>query len=236
MRDSSGKAGKVTATYLLAALMCSPVVATEADNREAAGRSARRDQTSSFDLAKLSAEARVVYISSGELALARRMIDGNRATTFEFSSSDLHPTVIVELAQNQRLHRVTAAYAVEDGQLDVYLLDKLSGDSADILKGKPIASIANPAGGNAAVDFEPRGAHYVALRWTRKKPVTGSFKVAEVGAFAIGSNLVLDLLEPASSVESTIHMTSNGGPDFSNSLGTLAEPPTVAPTVAIVSP
>jgi hypothetical protein len=238
MRDSSAKAGKLTATYLLAALVCSSVVATEADNREAAGGSARRDQTSSFDLAKLSAEARVVYISSGQLALARRMIDGNPATKFDFSSSDLHPTVIVELAQNQRLHRVTALYAVEEGQLDVYLLDKLSGGGTDVLKGKPIVSIANPASGNAAVEFDPRGARYVALRWTRKKAGTGSFKVAEVGAFAIGSNSAFSFVEPSSSVQSTIHMTSNGGPDFSNTLGTLAEPPVMAspPAVTPVSP
>ena len=81
----------------------------------------------------------------------------------------------------------------------------------------------------AAVDFEPRGARYVALRWTRKKPVTGGCKVAEVGAFCVGSSSVFDWLQPASFVQSTIHMTSNGGPDFSNSFGTLADPPTIAP-------
>jgi hypothetical protein len=156
------------------------------------------------------------------------MIDGNAATAFSFSSSDFHPTVVVELAQTQRLHRVTAICDIE-GRLDVYLLNQLSGDAADVSKNKPVASIAAPVSGKAAVDFEPCGARYVALRWTRKKPVTGGCKVAEVGAFSVGSSFVFDWLQPASFVQSTIRMTSNGGTDISNNLGTLASPPTIVP-------
>jgi hypothetical protein len=232
------KAGKLVGIGLLGVLLCGPVLAAESISGGPTKPRAGSEETSSFNLAKLSAEAHVVYVSSGWLPLARQMIDGNAATAFSFSTTDFHPTVVVELAQAQRLRRVTAICDLE-GRLDIYLLTKFSGDAADVLKGKPIASIASSAGDKAAVDFEPRGARYVVLRWTRKKPVTGASKVAEVGAFSVGSNSVFDLVEPPSFVHSTIHMTTNGSPDFSNTLGTLANPPTVppvSPTVPPVSP
>lgn len=193
------------------------------------------EETSSFNLAKLSAEARVAYVSSGSLPLAKRMIDGNTTTAFDFSNSDPHPTVIVELAQTQRLHRVTALCNVED-RLEIYLLNRLGSNPADVLKGKPVAFSASSVEGKAAVDFDPQGACYAALRWTRKKPVTGEFRVAEVGAFAVGSNSVFDLTEPPFFVQSVIQTTSNGGPDFSNTLGTLAAPPTMPPDLTPTSP
>jgi hypothetical protein len=238
MTNVSGKGGNLISILLVAGLLFGSVVASEADRGVIADTAAQRDQTSRFNLAKLSADAHVVYVSSGSLALARRMIDGNPETTFEFSSSDLHPTVIVELAENRKLHRVSAFFDIEDSRLDVYLLDKLNNAGADVLNGRPIATIAQPAGGEAAVEFQPQGAGYVAFRWTRKKPVTGTFKVAELGAFALGSNSVFGFLARPSVLQSTIQMTSNGGPDFSNSLGTLAAPPALvqAPQIAPVSP
>jgi hypothetical protein len=228
MRDFPAKAGKLAGTGLLGVFLCGSVVAAESNNGGQTRPTAASEESSSFNVAKLSAEAHVVYVSSGSLALAKRMIDGNAATTFTFSASDFHPTLIVELAQNQRLRRVTAVCDME-GRLDVYLGNRLRSDNADILNGKPVASIVNPLGDKTAVDFEPRGARYVALRWTRKKPVTKTFKVAEVGAFSVSSTSVLDWLEPPSFVQGTIRMSGNGGPDFSNTLGTLASPPTVPP-------
>ena len=228
MRHFPAKVAKRASIGLVALLPCSSVLGIEPGNAGASKPTPGAEETSSFNLAKLSAEAHVVHVSSGGLRLARRMIDGNTATAFAFSSSDFHPTVIVELAQARRLHRVTALCDME-GRLDIYLLNKLGGNDADALKGKPIASIASPGGGKAAIDFDPRGARYVALRWTRKKPVTGACKVAELGAFSVGSNSVLDWVQGPSFVQSTIRMSGNGGPDFSNTLGTLAQPPIVPP-------
>jgi hypothetical protein len=74
---------------------------------------------------------------------------------------------------------------MEKGRLDVYLLDELGTDPGDLSGAKPVASVADTAAdGKAAVDFDPHGARYVALRWT---PADGKaphgFEVAEVYAF-----------------------------------------------------
>src|ERR1700720_3927114 len=102
--------------------------------------SVRPDGTLDLDLAKLYAGARVVYVSSGAIAFASRMIDADVRSPFRFSGSDLHPTVIVELAQSQQLHRVSAAYETKAARLDVYLLNELPGHGGDLLAQKPIAS------------------------------------------------------------------------------------------------
>jgi len=142
---------------------------------------ARPKNTLYFNFANLYARARVVYVSSGLLPLARRMIDDDGVTAFSFSSTDPHPTAIIELARTQQLHRVSAVYQMEGGRLDVYLLNDLRGDGTDLLNAKPVASIVNGNGGKAAVDFEPHGARYVALRWTRQDGHNEAFEVAEVG-------------------------------------------------------
>jgi hypothetical protein len=106
-------------------------------------------------------------------------------------------------------------YHVEEGRLEIYLLNKLNGSGANVVKGNPVASITTPVEGKAAVDFDPRGARYVVLCWIRKQPITRPLEVAEVGAFSVGPGSVSDLTQP-----------SNGSTDLSNTLGTLANPPT----------
>src|SRR5262249_20665079 len=64
----------------------------------------------SFNFANSYAQARVVYVSSGSIDEAQRMIDDDVRTGFTFESTDRHPTVIVELARTKRLHRVSASY------------------------------------------------------------------------------------------------------------------------------
>jgi hypothetical protein len=193
-------------------------------------RSARRlEDTLNFNFANLYASARVVYVSSGLLPLARRMIDDDAMTAFSFSASDARPTAIIEFAKSQRLHRVGASYQMEGGRLDVYLLNDLNGSSANLENLRPVASIVDPVGGKAAVDFDPQGARYVALRWTRNKSRGGPFEVAEIGAFSVVPLSLLDISQfPAAFADGSIHFPGEGGLDFSNGLGTLAEPPVVA--------
>jgi hypothetical protein len=139
-----------------------------------------------FNFANLYAKARVVYVSSGSQETARRMIDDDTITAFQFEPSDPHPTAIVELAGTESLHRVSALYKMQPGRLDVYLLKQLGSDPGDLSDAKPIASVTDTkAGGKAAVDFDPQGTRYVALRWTPIEPGTaiGSFEVAEIHAF-----------------------------------------------------
>ncbi len=142
-------------------------------------------QRRSFDLAKLQAGARVVYVSSGTKSFAFRAIDSDPRTTFRFSSADLHPTVIVELATNQPLHRVSVLYKTGEGHVDIYLLTALAKDPSDLRNAKPLASIVDLAENEeAAVDFAPSNARYVALRWTHDKSGDHPFNIAEISAFS----------------------------------------------------
>jgi hypothetical protein len=114
------------------------------------------------------------------------MIDDDTITAFQFAPTDPHPTAIVELAETQRIHRVSALYKMQPGRLDVYLLRELGANPGDLGNAKPIASVTDAnAGGKAAVDFDPQGARYVALRWTPLESGgrTNGFEVAEIHAF-----------------------------------------------------
>ena len=145
----------------------------------------RLEDMLNFNFANLYARARVVFVSSGMEESSRRMIDDDVITAFQFAPADPHPTVIVELADRERLHRVSTIYKMEKGRLDVFLLNDLGDNPGDLSEATPIASVADTsADGKAAVDFDPHGARYIALRWT---PADGKaphgFEVAEVCAF-----------------------------------------------------
>lgn len=145
----------------------------------------RLEDMLNFNFANLYARAHIVFVSSGIEEHAKRMIDDNVATSFEFAPADPHPIVIVELADRERLHRVSAVYKMEKGQLDVFLLQDLGTNPGDLSGATPVASVTDKGGGGkAAVDFDPHGVRYVALRWTpaeAKGP--HGFEVAEVSAF-----------------------------------------------------
>ena len=145
----------------------------------------RLEDMLNFNFANLYARARIVFISSGMEEYARRMIDDNVVTAFEFAPADPHPTVIVELADRERLHRVSAIYKMEKGRMDVFLLHELGANPGDLSDATPIASTTDTdGGGKSAVDFETHGARYVALRWTPANPKgPRGFEVAEVSAF-----------------------------------------------------
>jgi hypothetical protein len=182
------------------------------------------------DLAKLRSKARIAEVSSGNAQLARRMIDGSTRTTFRFDANDKRPFVVVQLGEEARLNRVTAIYKSMRGRLDVYLLDEINKNTTDLNYRKPVASYVDEEGkGNVAVDFDPEGARYVALRWTPLDPnALGDFEVAEIGAFGdvpiatMGVNEAPDLYARNQNLPP---ITGDGGVDFSNKLGTLADPP-----------
>ncbi|MEY2539072.1 MAG: hypothetical protein QOG67_2812 [Verrucomicrobiota bacterium] len=139
-----------------------------------------------FNFANVYAKARVIYTSSGPADGVYRMIDDDSATEFAFAPGDTHPTVIIELAESERLRRISAVYEMEAGQLDIYLFNQLPADRSDFGGAKPVVSVADAtAAGKAAADFDPRGARYVALRWTpnESRRAGKTFKIAEIGAF-----------------------------------------------------
>src|SRR6266404_3195856 len=145
----------------------------------------RLEDMLNFNFANLYARARIVFVSSGMEEYAKRMIDDNVVTAFEFRPADPHPTVIVELADRERLHRVSAVYKMAKGRLDVFLLQDLGTDPGELSGAKSVASVTDTDGdGKAALDFDTQGARYVALRWTpADNSAPHSFEVAEVSAF-----------------------------------------------------
>jgi hypothetical protein len=145
------------------------------------------------------------------------MIDGDPQTVFPFSASDPSPTVMVELAQSEPLHRVTAVFRAENTRVDVYLLNELPKDANDLRLLTPTATIVDPPQdrGSATLTFSASNARYVALRWTRMRsgdPLT----VAEISAFSY------DPTNPISDQE--VHLA---GPNFAV---------TGPPQVPVVSP
>lgn len=186
----------------------------------------RLEDMLNFNFANLYARARIVFISSGSEENAKRMIDDDVITSFQFAPSDPHPTVIVELAERERLHRVSAVYKMEKGRLDVFMLEDLGTNPGDLSGATPIASVTDPDGsGKAALDFDPHGGRYVALRWTPTDATTPrGFEVAELSAFG----------EMPLSMLSTQEM-----PDVyaDNSIGLMSPPLVVQPPVLpVVSP
>jgi len=118
------------------------------------------------------------------------------------------------------LHRVSAIYKMEKGRLDVFLLQDL-GMNPGALSGKmPVASVTDTeGGGKAALDFDPSGARYVALRWTPADTnASRAFEVAEVSAFG----------EMPLSMLSTVEL-----PDIyaDNSIGLMGPPLVIQPPV-----
>jgi hypothetical protein len=180
----------------------------------------RLEDMLNFNFANLYARARIVYISSGPRESAKRMIDDDVITAFQFAPTDPHPTVVVELADRERLHRVSAVYKMAKGRLEVFLLQELGNDPGNLSAVKPVASVTDTDGdGKAALDFDPHGARYVALRWTPADGATPhSFEVAEVSAFG----------EMPLSMLSTVEV-----PDVyaDNSIGLMSPPLVVQPPV-----
>ncbi len=190
----------------------------------------RPDEKVEFDLAKWQARARVVYLSSGAIAFTVRMIDDDLRTVFRFSGSDLQPTAILELARGEPVHHVGAVFnAGSNAKLDVYLLNALPNRPGDLSAATPLAcTIDQTDAARAAITFAPTPARYVAFRWTRLKSTKSPFNVAEVSVFsAVSANEL-----PPIFAEAALHFPGESGPDFSNKLGTLADPP----TISVVSP
>src|SRR3954453_11572341 len=157
----------------------------------------RLEDMLNFNFANVYARAQIVFVSSGAEALAKRMIDDDAITFFEFAPGDRQPTVVVRLADREKLHRVSAVYKMQRGRLDVFLLQELGDNPGDLRNHKPVASVTDETGGGkAAVDFDPNGAQYVALRWTPADPtVAHGFEVAEVSAFGEMTLSMLSTIE-----------------------------------------
>jgi hypothetical protein len=187
-----------------------------------------------FNFANAYARARVVYVSSGLTSHSGTMIDDDPITSYHFAKDDPHPTVVIELSEVQRLHRVSAIYDMQPGTLDVYALNEVCGDPGKVDGLNPIASVIDRHGdGKASVEFDAQGARYIALRWTPISSASAPFGVAEIHAFGNVPLAEINADEPAQLFASNNlagrPLPGEGPPDFSNTLGTLADPPIVPP-------
>jgi hypothetical protein len=182
---SPARLGNILLTILALGTSRAQSVSENNDVTTATRVTVRGTEVREFDWAKSQARARVAYVSSGPRLLSGRMIDNDMQTVFRFSESDKSPTVVVELAKNANLHRVTTAFKAEDAKLDVYLLNELPKDENDLRSAKPVASIVDLPNNNGVMtaDFSVSNARYVALRWTRKK-WQDPFEVAEISALS----------------------------------------------------
>jgi len=193
----------------------------------------RLEDMVNFNFANLYARAQVVYVSSGRAPASSRMIDDDTLTAFRFSASDAHPTVVVELAESERLHRISAIYKMQAGRFDVYLMNELRQNPGDLSGLNAVASVVDPAGaGKASVNLDARGARYVALRWTPDRANESSFEIAEINAFGDVPLALLNVNEAPDVYAQNVSMPTiagEGGDDFSNHLGTLADPPVLPP-------
>jgi hypothetical protein len=223
-----GKAGRIAALGLYGGQSLQKFAARQRGIVRVVNHAAKRrlEDMLNFNFANLYARAHVVFVSSGAEELARRMIDDDAVTSFQFAATDPHPTVVVELAESERLHRVSALYKMQKGRLDVFLLEELQTNPGDLRDLTPVASVTDAVGGGkSAVDFDPKGARYVALRWTPAEQGSNkAFEVAEVSAFG---DMPLSML-------STSEL-----PDIyaDNSMGLMSPPRiTQPPVLPLVSP
>ncbi len=122
--------------------------------------------TLNFNYANQYAFGRVAYVSSSGPTSPSRMIDDDASTFFSFAPNDPQPTIVLALASQQKLHRITALSAISDARVEVYLLDRLETDPADLSHARLVGSTTtNSSDDTLGVDFPAQTARYVALRW-----------------------------------------------------------------------
>ena len=143
------------------------------------------------------------------------------------------PTAIVELAADERVHRVTAIYKTKtQGRFDVYLLEDMDKSSTDLNYRKPVASATDENGdGIVEIDFDPEGARFIAVRFTPAESFAGNFEIVEINAYCDLPLAMLDALEAPDVYTEMAAATfpGEGDPDISTKLGVIAIPPTLPP-------
>jgi hypothetical protein len=186
MRSLAAYLGKIVSLSCLAFAASNALSAPETNDPTTVARvTVRGTEVREFDWAKSRTRARVVYTSSGPKAQSGRLIDNDLQTFFRFSESDPAPTVIVELAQSAKLHRVGTVFKAEDAKVEVFLLNEMPKDRDDLRFATPNATVVSlpDERGTVTVDFSVSSARYVALRWKRNRR-EDPFTVAEISAFS----------------------------------------------------
>lgn len=172
------------------------------------------NDSSSFALIRdsftdLHLKSRGLYVSSGDLKDANKMIDDQPATAYQFAAGDAEPTAVIDLGRERSVSRISAVYAAQPGSIEFYVLDTLPLQPNDAtisgiqkvsntdqnsvarvtLSGKAFAglksvgSVVNTNQGRAAVNFPATTGRYVMLKWHPATAQGAPFSVAQVAAF-----------------------------------------------------
>jgi len=176
---------------------------------QAADQSSTQSNDTGEDLvnmAKVQSGGTVAFVSSGQKLAVLYAIDDDRRTIFQFSDSDAHPTLIIKLNEARPVSRVSLVPESNVLQVNVYLLNEVPRNASDLDALTPITAIVNlVVGREAAADFAPQSARYIALRWILASTSAGPARVAEVSAFAASdshhSSDLLALADPAVSLQ-----------------------------------
>src|SRR3954467_15495487 len=144
-----GKAGQIAALGLYGAQSLQKFAARQRGVVRVSNTAAARrlEDMLNFNFANVYARAQIVFVSSGAEALAKRMIDDDVITSFEFAPGDRQPTVVVPPADPAPLPRVSAVYKMQRGRLDVFLLQELGDNPGDLRNHTPVASVSDDTGG-----------------------------------------------------------------------------------------
>jgi hypothetical protein len=155
----------------------------------------------SYNLTDLHAQARMLYVSSGDdIKQANNMIDEQPATSYSFAASDVAPATVVDLGKPTPLRRISAIYSTRPGTVSFYVLQSLPSsagenapttlrlDAAAQQNLKPIASVTDDGTGRASVDFPTTTGRYIMVKWDSAIQQDASFSVAEIAAFGGGAS------------------------------------------------
>jgi hypothetical protein len=209
---------------MAAACILSATHAVAENNQGSGSTGTVQSSTAEFDWAKAKAGARVVLVSPGAKAFDAWTTDDESQTIFRFSASDPHPTVIIELAKTQSLHRVNASFQAKNAQLDIFLLNEVPKNVGDLGFVKPFASSNDSAtSGKTTFSFAPSSAHYVALRWTLQDSGK-TFEVSNISAFSTEQTQPPTILFAGGQAL----FSADGTHDSGSESGAPLEPPVIA--------
>jgi hypothetical protein len=153
----------------------------------------------SYNLSDVHTKARALYVSSGtDLAEANNMIDDQPGTTYSFSVEDAGPTVVIDLAKETSVRRISSTYSPRRAMVDFYVLNTLPGvppdhgaipatlhlNDATLAGLKSVGSVADVGKGRSAIDFPPVTGRYIVVRWSRMPHEDAAFAVDEIAVFS----------------------------------------------------
>ncbi len=196
-------------------------------------RAQKKNRPVDFNFAALPTAGRIVYVSSGQSGIAPRMVDRNEKNFYPFAGRDPRPTTIVELTAPEEIRLVRALYrAPVAGRFDVYQLEEMSKGTTDLKYRHPIASATvEDEGDVAALDFDPAGAHYLAISFTPTEAMTDvhPFEIIEITAYGDSPFAKIDATQAPDvyAHEPGLSFPGEGNPDISNRLGVIAIPPSL---------